>query len=344
MTSTQISEQIQKFVGEADDNSELMKMLLDFARPANEIIASAFATVPLDGQEAVNANARTRNLVSNQIKAFLKHKPSTVNTLLNKLEEATRRLYLQMPHSGERTTSYHDVIEGFRSKYDDFLSTHSFPAALELLRISQVLKSTISADRDTLGIVRESLAGDTKAPEGVTPIRFTFKMYMSLDEIADRLISLQRLYEELCRSLDQGLAPMPLSVVKVETGSLEIVVAGWPAAILLMSYLVIETGKYVYRINSRATRTRSWMDEQYQAEVVQVAIVNQLKASGLDTTAAEQIAAKTSEQIGKNLYNFVRGDAFTINGQAIDSGYSASELTESLVGRKQNRLPEPRET
>lgn len=222
---------------------------------------------------------------------------------------------------------------------DNFLSKGGGLNGWHLLREAKNAHIQLEMFDDTLAMVVEQL--EFPSTHGAESASLSVLMQGSNDlaGLVKRLSALQGLYSELCMLLNVSEAEYPLTIGKIETGSLWAKVFGESRVIGLMVDFVEAAAKYLYRTYTREGRITAIPAKVESLDRV-IELSSKLKDLNINTDELDEELAKGAHAIARDLTSLLeRQPSVTINGSKVSIG--DEELARRLAEEEWPKLTGP---
>lgn len=232
-----------------------------------------------------------------------------------------------------------EALEDYSSAYQAFFVNQTSTDVWNLLVSAERLSRKQLALRSAVLFYLAS-AGPPKAGDDETLTIF-ITADLSLSEIAKKLAALADLYGEIAMLLKISVEQHPLRVLKVETDSLLISVAGHPLVIAIVT--AISTAS-VMTLQQHWTQHGKIEQAEYELKALREAfdLTEVLRAKGVNVEGSEDRIKKASEIAVKRLTNLIGGEtSVEINGELyVLSMDQSAKLLESQQQRRLENGPD----
>lgn len=225
-------------------------------------------------------------------------------------------------------------VGGFRDAYRAVSKSHNIIPATRMINSARELYSAVQSSRGVLHLLKLNL-DSVPGVDGLTGERLTilFESYFDLIEIAQKLSSLNRIYQELGAILGVSNDEDALQLIKIESGSLLVDVLGRTEVISMLSALVISIGAFVYRNKTREGRRRDFVSSRVESIRVQHWLADELRIRGLSSPKVEAELVASSEILAEQLTVFVDTGNMSVNGTRVQPHVLISQLPPSVPPR-----------
>ena len=123
---------------------------------------------------------------------------------------------------------------------------------------------------------------------------------MTFEEFTAKLKSIHRIYAELCETYGVSIAEHPLHILKVESGSLWVQIAGYAPVIAVMTLLLNKGVELAYKRYTQQGQIETIADTAASISAV-LDLRNSLAESGLTIEGMDEAIEKSSIHISKDL-------------------------------------------
>lgn len=259
---------------------------------------------------------KCRNLsgkVSNEVRDF---KDNTTTSeffnLLRDLIEYTQQHVDQVSPSSINIKQY---LEDVNTAYNNYIDSQTSRLALSLVLQSHRAYSAISTFRDTLLSVQNSLISE---PPPTTEDQEVLTLYFShasdFELLSRKLNSLLDAYKELCEVCGVSYNDHPLQIIKIETGSVFIKIAGAILPLKLLEKFILKTAEILYRRFVREGRIEA--ESEYRKELIEeINLRNALNEAGINTEEIDGRIHSAARKHTENLLTLMYGEpSVEING------------------------------
>lgn len=222
---------------------------------------------------------------------------------------------------------------------DNFLAKGGALNGWNLLREAKNAHIQLEMLDDTFLMVVELLdLSSTQLAESAS-LSILMQGSSDLAGLIKRLSALQGLYSELCMLLNVSEAEYPLTIGKIETGSLWAKVFGEPRVIGLMVDFVESAAKYLYRTYTREGRIVAIPAKVESLDRI-IELRGKLQDLNIKTDEIDEVLAKGAYAIAHDLTSLLeRQPAVTVNGSKISIG--DDELARRLAEEEWPKLIGP---
>lgn len=337
MTSLELRAAIEGFLTEVADETALMQMLTKLSAFEEGVDSHFGGMLATDNSAELNQRqGKAREFCRASIARIREFRASVVIKEMVRIEQAVERFYGSMDTSGDKLLKeYTDRIHQFRDAYDGFVATYNYGSLAALLRAAQSLVAATETSRSVLRMVRDSLLPEVPAlVDGDETMSFHFEGPVAYDDLVNKLAALREVYDELCRIAGIDREQHPLQLVHMETGSLDLQVAGAAAVLWVVKWLLSDLMAIYQRYIMADGRALLALETRLKAVKIQTELVDRLREQGLDPAAVESQIQQSAEKLASAATRFVSGSLTTVNGQRIAT--TARLVTET---QRQKMLP-----
>jgi hypothetical protein len=211
-------------------------------------------------------------------------------------------------------------IRDFTDAYDNYLNSSSGKNAALLVKESYLLNILIVNLNNILNLIannfEEILPGEIHYGE----ISLLLPTSFSLNDFAERLLAINRLYSELCKVLSVSELENPIKISKIESGSLWAQFLGNPEVIGLMIICITNSIDFFHRTFTKEGKITN-IPKQIDALNATLKITENMKKLGLNTEEMERFNERSGLEIAKNLNIILaKQQNITLNGKLLAVG------------------------
>jgi hypothetical protein len=316
MTTQELIERIDSLLPQLEDDSSQVVTLTSISNLAEGLLSAVtkyFAEQTTPNQHSANV------LIDKAIADLRKLRHSQVNDTLVEMRRLFFEFYSGATDPSDQTLAYYNArLTDVRNAYDDFLSSHSKGDALRLTMLAARLVTSLRTDREALRLIRNNLIAPPP-DEKKEQISIYFKRPMSVVEITVKLADLTGLYSECCNIVGASADEEPLQPVRIESGSLWMIVLGSAVAMRLLSEALRAATAFSYRNYTSEGRRRTGIAERMDAVQLMASLAGGLKERGLDDSKINSRLQAASERLATQLSKFVGTDELNVRTPAAAS-------------------------
>lgn len=188
----------------------------------------------------------------------------------------------------------------FTRYYSEFLGSRAMASAAALVDAGSAFSYNAQVVKTLVADVKDPLTVNVELGEEQREFALYLGRADDLRVFASKLVTLLALYDELCMLMGVSADEYPLSIIKVESGSLWVKVFGHAQVIAVLVALVTGAAGYFHRnytnegrIERIATSVEA-LDRLFEFQ-------KKLKENGVDTAASEAEIQKGAHQLAKGL-------------------------------------------
>ncbi|WP_297810238.1 hypothetical protein [uncultured Methylophaga sp.] len=218
-------------------------------------------------------------------------------------------------------------IETFSDHYEEYIKTYTAQSAGPLIVEARSLSEMLDGFQLALRLAHRNLDDQEQASVSERELTIYLPEMMPLDDFAQRLLAIHRLYEVIAQIIGVDVSEAPLRLQKAESGSLWSKVFGDSRVIGLIVDFLRSSVTYLYRSYTKEGRISAIPQKLDSLDKV-MNFSERLRAEGIDTSEINELLRTSAVGIAKDI-NSLLGDQreITINGE-----------TQSLANEVQNSL------
>jgi hypothetical protein len=229
------------------------------------------------------------------------------------------------------TEALNDYSSAYQAYFTDQTRENAWSLLVRAEQLSRKLVGLRSAALFYMATAsRQGEVGDNQ------PLTIFIKADLSISEIAAKLAALSELYDEVAMLLDISVEQHPLRVLKIESDSLFISVAGHPIVISIVTAICTAS---IMTIQQGWTQHGKMEQAEYELRALREAfdLTELIKARGVNVEDSEDRIRKASEIAVKRLAILIGGESSVeVNGELYV--LSMNESAKMLEGQRQRRL------
>lgn len=260
--------------------------------------------------EAANMHAE----LSTAVAIVTKQSPRALFNDMGKLQKILAEL--DFPHSpiGTIVSDLHVSLNELQTLYDVFIAKQSASTLTPLVFSANIFSSKF---QDFVKYLSASSYREHIEIANFETASLFFPNALGLEELIQRLQALKEIYTESCQVLNISESDYPLQILKLETGSWYVELAGYPKAIDLMLEGIRAAAKQLFQRYTRAGKLEAMPTRVENLESL-LELQKRMKESGLDTAEMGDQLAKSGAILAKQLMTLVANEAsVTINDDVI---------------------------
>ncbi|MEE9873739.1 MAG: hypothetical protein PBV86_23595 [Delftia lacustris] len=344
MNSIELSQEIDNLFSKITEAEPFLGTIYIFSKYGE-------ATIPLIELIAISSNHFGKS--ASEIHTLLANFPNLIANTNNRkffysfdvFSNAIELLIRNWPSNNEHFSNLQRNAENFANLYDHYLSQKSGKIAYQLILLAQHLDSAIKNTLETLASVRAALIPQNLPNNNEAELTLTLPEDFNLSNFALRLISIQKIYSELCALYNVSEIDFPLRIQKIESGSLWASLFGNTAVIESMAFSFKEGIRWIYRnytIEGKITN----MPLKVEAIDNILGLTKRLEEAGIETEEIKKNIEKSALMISKELSVILDGQSsVTLNKEKIALSHELEKkLTETIKlpssERKQLNAPD----
>jgi hypothetical protein len=305
-------------------------------------VVSAAGGSPAQSQAINNLNQQ----IASAIPSIRNSRQFSIFRDLQVLQDALKR-YLQSNNADLRPHDSLTRVDDFADAYQTFFSDQTTNAAFRLARSAKILQTEIDSIRAaSLSILNlNAFAEDTSSSEE----RLTIELSEggTFAGLLTKLTALQDLYEEACMLAGISSQQFPLRMLRVESGSARISIAGHPIVISVVTAICMQ-GLAIVEQNWTQHGKRDSSQEELKALRESFDLTKELQAKGIDVMDSQDRITKASEVAIKRLTTLISGETrVEINDElyilSMDQSAKLLEQRKRALPDKPNDGSQPKE-
>lgn len=310
----------------------LHEWLSDSEEYRSDILTRVGLYVP--NQSAENANALTSTVSSSVVQLRQLHPSLTFKALHSAESDVLNLMESMPPESRKPFENLLSAIEEFDEAFSDWLGKNDVATGVHALDVGADLFRELEA-------VRGGISALVKSPEELAPLSAGEEVLTlelagehTISNISQILHGIQESYSALSHLADVSEAEYPLRVLRLETGSLWVQIAGNKTVIGALATFIGSTAKFLFD-RFRSTGKVPKGTEQLKTLLE---IRERMAAHGLNTTLADQELEAVYVKLARNLARIVgAAPQVEVNGEVISV---SKELEERYLAESKPLLLE----
>lgn len=257
--------------------------------------------------------------------AHLRHRTQKINIreFYASLEEFQRNLIKAKEYGIddlEIISGISKSIDTFAEKFESYIASYVPQAAAPVVTEARKLSAMLSGFKTALMFFESNLEEQHFQLEEHCHLSILLPTHLSLHQFASKLIAIDSIYSELCSLLNISPSEYPLTISKVESGSLWAKVVGSARIIKLMADFLEATASYIYRNYTNEGKLTA-IPRKIESINAVLQFTKKLEKEGVDVSEAKEHLSKSAVHVVKELNSILEGQAeIIINGNAYSVG------------------------
>lgn len=279
-------------------------------------------------QLGVDANtiSNFKNHLAGLKKTVNEISPKQFFTSMHSIQEKVRKSSLLSLHTDNN--SIINKIDIFSDLYERYISNYSHQDAFHLIAESKDLTTMLHAYRYSLLTVGTALESNFETVNNDVELSIFISFNLSLRDFSQKLLALNCIYDELCMVLDISLSEYPLTIRKIESGSLWVKLFGNIKIIELMIDFIKHGAAYLYR-NYTDEGKISTIPKKLDSLNSILDFSKKLEEQGISTEKINGHIQKSAIRIAEELNTLLSGQPeIVVNAETISIG---NELQKKLI-------------
>lgn len=211
-------------------------------------------------------------------------------------------------------------IDNFATKFEHYIASYSPKSAAPVITEARKLSALLGEFKTALLFFKVNLEEEHYETEEHDHLALHLPSHLSLHQFATRLIAIDVIYNELCGLLHISSSEHPLSISKIESGSLWAKVLGNARIIRLMGDFLEASVSYIYR-NFTNEGKLSAVPRKIETINKVLQFTKKLEKEGIDVSVAKEHLEKSAIIIVEELNALLEGQAqISINEKSYSVG------------------------
>jgi hypothetical protein len=336
MLSFQLRENIGLALSAYEDAVELRNAIA-IIQNSLEGIGKYFGVVGDPNHSGQNAGAEIRNILNGLRRATRDIKP---RKLFSSIEEFKEQMFELSEGEAENIILIEQMlkkIDSFAEAYEAYIQSYSTQDAGSLILEANNLAELMKGVHLALQLVYLELEDNSSEPEVSNEFSIYLAESMALNEFAKRLMAIHNLYETIANLLLVDLSNAPLTLKKIESGSLWSKVIGDSRVIGLMIHFIRSSASFLYRNYTKEGRIGSIPQKLDSLNAI-MDFTERLKGEGVDVTGINEEMRKAAFSIAKDINTLIEDQSeITVNGETqslLKEGRKGLMFSEKKLGVK----------
>lgn len=229
-----------------------------------------------------------------------------------------------------------DIIDGilhslnqFSDKHENFVSSYDRKSASSLIIEASKLSSMLDGFKTALLLFEHNLEEQHfETIEGNEYFSLYLPSHITFHQFTLKLTALDKLYEELCSVMNVSTVDHPLTINKIESGSLWAKIFGHSKVIQLMDDFLRATANYMYQNFTKEGKLKAIPKKVSAIEDI-LHLTEKLEEAGIDSSQAKEEIEKATIAVSKQLNILMDGQSeITLNEKTLSIG---NEIQKSLL-------------
>ncbi len=252
-----------------------------------------------------------------------------INTLKNSLEELALKL------NSDSISHLLKIFQDFEDTLQQYLKSVTPQNMANFIVTAKSLTYTRLIILEFIKLVSNSLIERKEILENEKELTLYFYNTYTYDDVLTKLKNIDEVYSEICFLFDVSKSEYPLRIVKVETGSLLVIIIGNLVVIGFIIWLFKEAIKYVHRNYTLEGQIES-IPKKIDAAEKALKFSKKLEESGVDISTIKDDLGKSMLKIISPLNELVSNQAkIKINEEEISIG---DEYEQKFLKESEQRL------
>lgn len=262
-------------------------------------------------KKLLSAPDQRANVVQQLTAAAKSQRPWAVQAAASAYRIKLAYLPSNAEHSEDVSTLTQDV-DAFLVNLENYLVKQSEERLFHLAWHAIFLADRLDGFLIALRLMVEALGVPQLDAENVLVIRLAGPV--DLEHLKQSISAVQKMYVVVADLLEISAEDEPLELIKVETGSLELIVKGSKAAVLALGKFLSGFAAYV-SISKRVADTNVMADSLF----AQVGLRDQLVAQGVDVTEIDEQIAGAATALARHTHKLIgNAESVGVNGTFVD--------------------------
>ena len=305
MNSRQLAKKIEIVLKSLLTNSKCIEEI-NYLRDNYELLISKMPDLLTS-----NATDLARNIEAYQreiresINSTKEISPQNIFVSLNEIKQAFNTFAIVDGINKDDLKDLEINITSFLKSYESFILINSFGNLMQMYKNSVKIQTQLNSLYVFLASLTTQIKGsDEKSPYKGDTLELYFYTEQTFNHFTAKCNSILALYEEICSILNLSIKEFPLSIIKIETGSLWLVLLGHPKVISLITDFLRSASTFVYQQFTKEGRITQIPKKIESVEAI-LNISNKLKEIGADTSEIDKHIQKSTLCIASELNNIL---------------------------------------
>ncbi|BCD84757.1 hypothetical protein PSm6_11640 [Pseudomonas solani] len=297
------------------DVSEFTKWVDNISRlfdGLDDVLIKLFGVSQTKMPEAVSELRQFSNPIATVVKGI---NPRKVFNLIEGLLTAIEKTYEFEFEDVGLVRDLERELNAFSGLYEAYIDSYGIDAAVRLISAAGRLLLSIKVIVGAVELSHRNLEESSPRIVGSSELSLYLSDVQGLHDFAGKLMALNNLYEALGRLLNVDVAERPISIQKIESGSLWSKVFGDSKIIGLMIDLLRGSASYMYREYTREGKVSSVPAKLDSMNAV-LEFSKRLQDLGVDTDEIHEELRRATVGIAKNLNVLIESQSeIRVNGE-----------------------------
>ncbi len=235
-------------------------------------------------------------------------------------------------------TALQKKIDDVGEKFGIYMVNQTPRNAVELMRIAEDTLQSFESFSNFLSLIKDNLENQEILPEHNSEISLIIPSVIGFKEFIDKLQAFYQAYDELCQILNISLHDFPLTLVKIESGSLWIKAFGESRVITMILEFITALVRYIHRNFTKEGKIESIPRKVESIEEI-IKLRKQLERMGIDCSDIDDNIKKCTLTLSGSLSQLLDGQpSIVLNGKTYSVGNELNQA--SISNQSQMRLIE----
>jgi hypothetical protein len=220
--------------------------LLELLYETQCVALSFLPVIASNNQKSAQATSDFQQTYVGLKAATVKFRPKLVFSECERLSSLLKELDVSC-----RSDSFKSLLaqlERFDIQYQEYVDHYRLTDAMNLAHIGANLHVQIQAIKDGVRYAVAQLDGsDVELGGELESMEIRFDADLIVSNIAQRLDALDKIYRELCALFRVSVSEYPLKILKIESGSLLLRIAGFKAVVRFLVSAIEQISAFVHR-------------------------------------------------------------------------------------------------
>ncbi|RZI59749.1 MAG: hypothetical protein EOP14_03890 [Pseudomonas sp.] len=303
---------------------EALKIFADYAEGSADILRG-MGTGQNISQAASNYHQRFANLAGllPQIRnrAFFDSQKNLASDIA--------RLSDQWPESKAWLEKVHSGIDRFAEMYDDYLRTRNIEDAFSLAVNAKALLLDIEGMFNSLDAILKSFQTPEPSDDRMS-LTIYLPGYIGIADIAKKLHAINEIYEEACGLLKISMAEYPLTIDKLESGSLFVKLVGSRIVLAAIIFWLGNGASYMYRNTTAEGQIEAISQKVDKIDKI-LGLRQSLVEAQIDTSQMDHHIQKSAIKVASDLEVLLTQSSIVINGDVISRQTEIAKMNSESI-------------
>jgi len=277
-----------------------------------------------DAQAAINTLNAARSEIASVLGVIREVQPRKLLSATGELQKAIE-MFSSLAEPDTKLRALHTFLDSFIDVYETCLRVQTNENALDLVSAAQPLSAALNATQNALVAVSNALNYDSSGSESaehLTLILFSSNTYRTFVE---KLVAVGIIYDEIAQLFGVTGTEQEPSIVKVESGSLWLDIAGSATVITLVATLITRATQWIYRTYTDEGRIAA-IPRNVEAVEAVLHLRATLLEQGIGSPELDEHIEKAAVKIATNLDRLLRGEPrVEVNRQLLSVAFSEEQ-------------------